>query len=266
MSEADNYIAKWLAREPEMELAQVFCPRVQRPLFALWGALLNELDVTVFELSDHTVTQTKLAWWGEELSRGAQGAARHPLVREFFVRAPARAIEPASWARLAHAAIGLALDERTPPDTTASLARHASYSAALAAIESALFGMATPAAAVALHQLLRQWPQGTVPSKLRWPLHLLARHQIGADDVLTASAAALRRDYAAELLAVQAENPGGQLYRRCRSALNLWRLRQLASGRLAAQATGRWRTLWLLWRAARAGSAVAESPKAQPPL
>lgn len=259
MSEADSYIAKWLAREPEMELAQVFCPASERPLFALWGALLNEFDEAVFELNDNTVAQTKLAWWSDELARGAQGSSRHPLLRDFFLHDAARRIEPARWQVLGHAAIRLAADESTPSDTAAALTRHRHYSEALARIESALFGVVTPAEALALHPLLRQWPQGEATSTLRWPLQLLARHQIGAGEMRSESAVALRRDFAAELLALQGKNRGGALFRRCRSALDAGRLRQLAAGRSATPAMGRWRALWLLWRAARASPAGAEA-------
>jgi len=255
VSEADSYIAKWLAREPEMELAQVFCPAVERPLFALWGALLNEFDEAVFELNDTTVAQTKLAWWSDELARGAQGSSRHPLLRDFFLHDAARRIEPARWQVLGHAAIRLAADESTPSDTAAALTRHRPYSEALARIESALFGVVTPVEALALHPLLRQWPQGEAASTLRWPLQLLARHQSGVGEVRSESAAALRRDFAAELLALHGKSRGGALFRRCRSALDAGRLRQLAAGRSAAPAMGRWRTLWLLWRAARADPA-----------
>lgn len=266
MSEADSYIAKWLAREPEMELAQVFCPVAERPLFALWGALLNELDEAVFDLSEASIAQAKLAWWGDELVHGARGAARHPLVREFFMQSSTRAVDSATWPRLAHAATVVALDERVPSDTAASLARYRPYCAVLGSIESTLFGVATPTDALALHQILRQWPQGNLSTKLRWPLQLLARHQIGAGEVHAAAGERLRCDFAAELLVVNEKTPGGALYRRCRSALDGWRLRQLAAGPSTGRITGRWRALWLLWRAARSDLRDVETPPVKSPL
>jgi hypothetical protein len=44
MSEAQPYVADWLAREPGMELARVFAPPARRERFSLWGALLHQLD------------------------------------------------------------------------------------------------------------------------------------------------------------------------------------------------------------------------------
>ena len=248
MTEADGYIAKWLARKPDLELALLFCPAPQRRLAALWGALTNELDASVFDLSDANVAQAKLAWWGEELGRGSNGEARHPLAREFFEQAATREIVPARWPALAHAGLRLVLDESSPADSIASVARMLGFARELAAIESSLFAVETPPAALAIERLLGLWPQGdAVPSRLRWPLQLRARHQVGANDC---ASDALRRDYASELAALLELSRGGWVLRRCITALALKRTRELAQGREAV-APQRWRTLWAIWRAAR---------------
>src|SRR6476659_75647 len=73
------FVGKWLAREPEMAIAEVFCPPESKPLYRAWGGLLHELREAAFELSDARVTEVKTAWWAEELMGVGQGRHRHPL-------------------------------------------------------------------------------------------------------------------------------------------------------------------------------------------
>lgn len=63
-SAIDSHIAKWLAREQEMEAALTFSGAGKHRAM-LWGALLNEWLEATFELSDTGVAQVKLAWWGD---------------------------------------------------------------------------------------------------------------------------------------------------------------------------------------------------------
>ena len=74
-----HFVDKWHRREPEMALAEVFCPPERRPVFRAWGALVHELREAAFELSDARVTAVKCQWWAEELLGLAQGRSRHPL-------------------------------------------------------------------------------------------------------------------------------------------------------------------------------------------
>jgi hypothetical protein len=247
MAEADSYVAKWIAAAPERELALQFVPAPQRRLAALWCALCHELDETVFDLSDAGVAKIKLAWWGEELTHAAQGEARHPLVHELFQHAPVRDLAAVRWAEWARNGLGALLDESTPADTAAMLARHHSYAGATARIEADLLGGEPAAEAVAIAQCLRLWPAEKPSSWLRWPMHLRARHQIGTDAVAPPG---LLRDLAAELIAMIAVPSGASPVRRGLAALDRFRLQALRRHGSRVE-IGRWRALWLCWRAAR---------------
>ena len=246
MSEAESYIAKWLAREPGMELAQGFCPASERRTFALWGAVLNELDEAALDMSEAGVALAKLAWWGEDLAHGAYGAAQHPLLREFFALDVTGRVAAELWLALAQAAIAAVQDETPPASTTAALQRHHSYAEVLARIESTLFGIESASASIALHRVLRELRT----AQPRWPLHLVARHQLTAEGD-TASA---RGDYARELLEIARQLRGGSLFRRSTRALDALRLQHMAQG---AGEPGRLRSLWRLWRAARSSAISA---------
>jgi hypothetical protein len=253
MNEADSYVAQWLAREPAMELALLFCVPGERRCVALWGCLQHELDDAAFNLSDATVTQAKLAWWADELQRGTVGAARHPLLRELFEQPATRGIGARTWAAAAQQALALALDEQGPADVDGLLQRYLPYASALAAIESALFGEPSAAEALAVERIVRRLGGAGGPRvAAEWPLQLLARHQLGREALAAgAAAAALRRDIAAPLLARLPSAAAAPRHRRMRQALDAWRLQQWLRGRDAPAPAG-WRRLWLLWRAARA--------------
>src|SRR5687768_3221864 len=253
MNEADSYIAQWLAREPAMELAQLFCAPEQRRRVALWSCLQQELDDAAFNLSDASVTQAKLAWWSDELQRGAVGAARHPLLREMFEQPGTRDMDARRWAAPAQQALALALDERTPADVEGLLQRYLPYAGSLAALESALFDGRSAAETFAVERIVRRLGAASASrAALEWPLQLLARHQLGRDALAAGTGAtALRRDLAAGLLAHLPSPAGAPRHRRMRQALDSWRLQQWLRGRDAPGPSG-WRRLWLLWRAARA--------------
>lgn len=249
MSDAEVYLDEWLASAPEMELALLFCPPSTRRRVALWGALQRALDHAAFELSEPSIAQAKLGWWSEELSRGASGAARHPLAREWFEQPATRALDARQWAALAQHALAAALDDRTPGDADQVLRRYLPYAEALAAAESAVFGGRSAAPDLAIERLLRQLDrpgQGQA-----WPLQLLARHQVTSAQIDARTLPGLRRDLAATLLARWPHGAGAPAHRRMRQALDRWRLRQWLKGRdrrLPAPPA----RLWLLWRAARA--------------
>src|SRR4249919_1668483 len=98
------FVGKWLTREPEMAIAEVFCSAERKPLYRAWGALLHELREAAFELSDVRVTEVKTAWWAEELIGVGQGRHRHPLTEILADRA-------APWSALGRALLEL-------PDTS----------------------------------------------------------------------------------------------------------------------------------------------------
>lgn len=248
-SDADIYVAKWLRGAPERELALLFCPQRHRGLAMLWGALCNELDETVFGISDAGVAQTKLAWWAEELAHAAQGDARHPLAHGFFARQEAAAVAQAQWIEVAQAGLRLLTDDASPVDTAALLARHRPYAASLAQVEAALFGSEAAVDAIMAAHLLRAWPTQTSPSHLRWPLHLRARHQADPGGIAPPG---MQRDLALELLPLLVATPRGASLRRAFAALDAWRFHRIARDG-AKPVPGRWQALWLCWRAARKG-------------
>jgi hypothetical protein len=82
-------------------------------------------------------------------------------------------------------------------------------------------------------------------------MHLVARH--GGDALAAPGTAqsALVADWAGELLAVEGFQPtADSSFRRCRTAFDRARLRDLARGRGFAGPSS-WATLWRAWRAAR---------------
>jgi hypothetical protein len=265
MDEADSHVAEWFATDPLHEIGQRFCPPAQRRLYALWGALLEQLERARFDLVEPGVAEAKLGWWLEDLQRGAAGHSRHPLGHAFFAEtAKLRAVAPVRWVDLARAALAPRAGDALPVRTGDWLGRDAAWARAVAAIESELFDKPSPPDAVAVSQHLRQWPSSRAPSPgWQWPLQLLARHQACPEDFASqppaAPARAVARDLAAELLPVLESAKGGPVFRACRSARDVWRLRQWAAGRGDAHFPGRLRQLWQCWRAARA---VASPPRA----
>lgn len=257
MDEADSYIAQWLRRDPSMELAAVFTVSSERRGFMLWGALVHALDDALHAPSEAAVSEAKLAWWGEELLRGAGGHARHPLVHAWFEQPCAHRVEAVEWSRLLQAALTRVREESAPIDIEAALRRHARWAERLAEIESRVMLGPTPAAALAIEAELRALLPGATRTRLRLPLQLLARHQVTADAMMAAPEAepqrALRRDYAAELLRRLPSAAPAPLFRRCRTAIDHWRLEAIARGSTPALAPAPLSRLSLVWRAARAG-------------
>ncbi|KAA2285491.1 hypothetical protein [Arenimonas fontis] len=244
----DHFVAKWQRREPEMALAEPFCPSAERLRFRAWGALVHELREAVFELSDPAVTAAKSRWWAEELLALADGQGRHPL---------AAALQEAAvpWPALASAVLATATAEAgRPGDTAAALAQLRPLAEALANAEAALFGAEVgDAGAVAVHLLLHRLPEGLgAEDQARLPLHLLARHGLDASAVAAGRGGALLRDWGRELQAVlPSPKPGQALFRRLRTGFDRARLGRLARGpRFDAPAA--LPTVLRAWRLARA--------------
>lgn len=257
MDEAESYVADWFAREPGSEIGQRFCPPAQRRRFALWGALLEQLEQARFDIAEPGVAQAKLGWWLEDLQHGAAGHARHPLGHAFFAEGAGRDVAPARWTALARAATERGEGGAAPSRVEDLLHGDRVWAEAVAAIETELFRHPSPAVAVAISNCLRRWPASGTPSpEWRWPLQLLARHQARVEDFASSpprpSALAVARDLAAELHRILASAQGGPVFRACRSARDAWRLRQWAAGRWDARFPGRMQQLWQYWNAARA--------------
>lgn len=241
-----HFVGKWHRREPEMALAEVFCPPEQRPRFRAWGALLHELREATFELSDARVTAAKSQWWAEELLLVARGAGRHPVCADLPPALP--------WAALARAVIEQASFDGRPADTAQALQQVAPLAEAIAAIEAGLHGAAPPVDAVAVNLLLHRLPHGLVADdQARLPLGLLARHGLTVARVAEGQGEALLRDWACELLAaLPAPARPSSLYRRLRSGFDRARLQRLAAGR-GFDPPPAPASLWRAWRLARSG-------------
>jgi phytoene/squalene synthetase len=241
-----HFVEKWHRREPEMALAEVFCPPGQRPVFRAWGALLHELREATFELSDARVTAAKSQWWAEELLLVARGAGRHPLCADLPPALP--------WAALARAVLEQANFDGRPADAAHALQQVAPLAEAIAAIETGLHGAPPPVRAVAVNLLLHRLPHGLVAEdQARLPLALLARHGLTVAQVAEGQGEALLRDWARELLAaLPAPMPASSLYRRLRTGFDRARLQRLAAGR-GFDPPPAPASLWRAWRLARAG-------------
>ena len=242
-----HFVAKWHRREPEMALAEVFCPPDQRPRFRAWGALVHELREAAFELSDARVTAVKCQWWAEELANLPQGRGRHPISAEL-------AIPALAWTQLARAVIEQSMLDARPGDARAALEHMQPLAEALAKIEAGVFGHeAVPdATPLAVHLLLQRLPQGLVAQdQARLPLNLLARHGRTVAQVAAGEGEALVRDWAAELLAaLPAASAPAPLFRRLRTGFDRVRLTRLAAGRGFAPPPAP-ATVWRAWRIAR---------------
>lgn len=244
---AAHFVAKWQRREPEMALAEVFCPPAQRPRFRAWGALLHELRDAAFELSDARVTAVKCQWWAEELVAMAGGAGRHPL---------AEALVPPGLPTLplARALLEQAQFDARPASAELAIAQLLPLASALADVEAALFECEpAPAEALAVHWLLHRLPQGLVAAdQARLPLNLLARHGLTTAQVAAGEGGPLLRDWAQALKDASPAPGPGSLFRRMRSGFDRARLDRLAAGR-GFGAPPAPLNLWRAWRLARAG-------------
>lgn len=246
----DEYVGKWHAREPEMEIGELFVPAAERARFRAWGALQFELREAVFELSDPRVTAAKAGWWLEELAGLAQGRARHPIARVLSPKAVA-----APWAELVRGIGAVVEDDSRPSSTEASLASVAPLARGLAAVEAELFdsvGGEAVERSIAVHLLLHRLLVGLGGSDAgRVPLSLLARHGATAADLREDKGRPVRIDWAGELArALPDRLPQASLYRHLARAFDQRRLARLAhQGELRAS-TGI-ATAWDAWRAAR---------------
>ncbi len=241
-----HFVEKWQRREPEMALAEVFCPPEQRVVYRAWGALLHELREATFELSDARVTAAKTQWWAEELLLVARGAGRHPVCTVMPANLP--------WAALARALVEQAVYDDRPADAAQAIGQLTPLAEAIATIEGGVHGVAPPVQAVAVHLLLQRLPHGLVAEdQARLPLNLMARHGFTIAQVAEGQGEPLLRDWARDLLAVlpPPARPSS-LYRRLRTGFDRARLQRLAAGR-GFDPPPAPASLWRAWRLARAG-------------
>jgi 15-cis-phytoene synthase len=264
-----SFERKWLDAQPENGLVAAFLPAAQRQRTSAFGCLVHELTQTAFHVREPQVAATKLAWWRQELTDAAGGKARHPITLTLFADAPARESDPGLWPALADAALGQ-FDQPGASTLAIFLEQLEPYYAAVACAEAVLFcpggaNIESNAALWTITHLLRELTHlAYTEERLPLPLSLLARHGVTRSGLAEATPerAALMRDYLDELsveisgaLCVAARH---SLTQRVRTRLDreLVAAARRAPDPLAYLAThaqaGRWRSLWVAWREARA--------------
>ena len=258
-SSVDGYLAKWRQYEPEMEFAEPFVPAPLRARFRAWGALLHEIDASLFSPSDALVATRRLGWWAEQLH---DPNPQHPLALELR----SSGIDGHLAASVAAAALAIAHGEEAPAATAEALALLRPYAHAIAQAEQAAFAASGAAAdgtsAVAIGMLVRWAPQLHARPLLRerMPMHLLARHGLGTDPAATR---AIARDLAAELASDLPPVRRLPLYRAMRWSLDRVRLHWQAAGKVPAPGQAvpaPLRATWAAWTAARSAARPPSGP------
>lgn len=257
--------AKAKSREPLLGAAVGFVPAESRAVFRAWVGLLGEVRECAFELSDPRVTVVKAGWWAEELDGVARGAARHPLTR-VLVR------HGGPWRGLGDALLAVSSDDAPRADREAAIAALRPLADPLAAIEAHLFGarvdVEAQGRALAIHWLRTRLERGLdAGDRARVPLSQFARHGLRRDQLATAAADALRRDWANDLrAALPAGSTAGWAYLRILElTADRRRLQAMGEGRSASRGrAAAFVDVWQAWRLARnaalrAGAAVAAS-------
>ncbi|CAA9325050.1 MAG: hypothetical protein AVDCRST_MAG71-1538 [uncultured Lysobacter sp.] len=224
-----DFIAKWRARWPEWQLAEVFVPAAQRPLALAWASLQQELLEAAWGGADARPGEAKLLWWQEELMGWSQGRRRHPLGVSLQRM-------PAPWAELARAVPALGRSRERPLDRADAFAAVAPAAHAATSIERALFG-SNAASDDSLIAACWLAARATLHAEAAVPLAVLAR----------TSAEQAPLVWRRELAAGWPASTGAARVRRLWGALARARL-------VCASPTDvppAWRTLFTAWRAAR---------------
>jgi hypothetical protein len=264
--EAQPYVDKWLAREPEMRVAEAFAARERRELLQLWSTLLNEIEEAVAELREVSVAQAKLAWWGDELLQATHGGARHPLVRALFGIEAVRNVPAERWSDLALAAIAAAQDEAIPIDVDGLIRARMPLASAIATVEATLFDAAVIAADIAVAARVRALRRALITRaavRLPIPMTLVARHQRAQLDLSPETpdrdASALIADLAQGLLGGFDAPATGNSHRRARRLHDIDLLRSWSQRSIHRTEIPRLTSLWLHWRAARSARQIEAS-------
>jgi len=238
-----------LHRLPLLGLLPAFLPQAAQPVFLAWAGLLGECEAALFESSEPRVRSLRCTWWAEELAALAAAAPRHPLGQGL--------ISPdLPWAALAQALAQAIDDDALATDAAAADASLRPLAMAVARIDAALVGAATPDEAAA-ERFLRHWQalalgQGEprpAAGTAGIPLAIWARH--GRRPVAGAAAPEVLRDWAGHLLgAIAPIRPGEPLLARLLADDDRHRLRALAAGRRPAPVP-LWRWPFVFWRCTR---------------
>lgn len=128
----DSFIRKWRLRWPEWPIAEVFVPDAQRDTVLAWAAMQQELTDAAWGGQDPRPGEVKLAWWQEELLGWTAGRRRHPLGGVLQRR-------DAPWLLLSQSLATLTATRERARDPAEAFATLGGFSAAVAAVEAALF-------------------------------------------------------------------------------------------------------------------------------
>jgi phytoene synthase len=261
-----SFERKWLEANPEQATVAVFLAPDERRRASAFGTLVHELEQAAFGVREPQVAAVKLDWWRRELGAAAAGTTRHPIARELFVDARARAIDAMLWSGVIDGALAQ-LDRAAASTLSESIAGLAAFYEPVAVAEAALVsGDATQSAAnarlwISSHMLhsLAAHPE----HERSVPLDLLARHAVARSGLRQPSPerAALLRDFLdalqTQLVAALAQSSRASLGRRVRARLDLEAAAKARASADPAQILARypharrWRSLWLSWSEAR---------------
>ncbi len=258
LPEVSAYLDEWLAQVPEMELALVFTGAGRRRSL-LWGAVLNQWLISLFEPSDTGVAQAKLSWWAQAMVE-MPAKAQHPLIAA-FAHDGGNAVDIGMWQGLHQAAAQLAAQEASPADVSVLMDSRQGLARAIAAIEQALWPQAGAgdATSIARSLILWQWrwrAQGELARVGLLPLQLLARHGVRSSEAYGDPASAptavraVWQDLAGELLRLPTPQRGPRL-RRIGTRLDTLALKRLQRGDAKPFPTSGLAVLWQCWQGGR---------------
>ena len=268
-----SFEEKWLAAHPEQRIVVAFLPAAQRRRASAVGALVHELALAAFHVSEPLVAATKLGWWRQELQDASLGRARHPITLALFADEVARESDPQLWPALADGALAQ-LDRPGAGTLSALLEQLEPFFSAVARADQALLcnddgNVEANAALWTLSHLLNDLPQlAHADAHLPLPLGLLARHGMVRADLAAPSPRRnmLIKDFLDEIT-LELDGALGvatahSLPLRVRTRLDRVRIGKAlkvtdALAYLQARPhAGRWATLWAAWREARSAAAL----------
>jgi phytoene synthase len=255
---------KLLQARPEHAIARLFVPADRRDAFSAFECLVFELEQTVWHAREAQAALAKLQWWGEELQRSVEGAARHPITQHLPSVRDAAAAKTAAVQAIS--AVMDFLDAGSLGDFTAQQTALARFYSPLAQSQQQYSGDGGGASLRALSFLLRELGRlscGDAVHPMVIPLNLLARHQLSRDALTQAGAPreALLRDQLQALsnaLSTHALLPDAGFAVRLRQRLDRRLAKRAAAASTPSQAMRAAvgvpaATAWYAWREARRG-------------
>lgn len=204
----ESHLREWRAADPQRAVAWLFLTADERIRCGALAALQDEWLKAIRTAGAPEVAVAKLGWWREELPRAIQGQARHPLARALFGDASVCAIPSPCWMAAVDAAL-LAINRPPASDFATQWEASRPLAEAFADLETRVWfgararspGAAPVVLAGYLVANLRAFDAELGAGRSPLPMQLLARHQLGTDDLSRDGPArrAALREYVAEL-------------------------------------------------------------------